>query len=205
MADKEKFIYHTLSNDTVVKFPSDMSTKLRMEKIKQFEEAIGPGPVGASIKAASHGLETVAPDSLRYGVPIIAGTLSKNAWITSALDGVAEFGARELEDYLEKHPKVDQVAVVGASHETWGESIWAYIKLPYEQSPPKLFSDEHKKLEDDIKAYCSENLAGYKIPEHIIPKTYLPLNRITKGDKKSLKEEVEKIRNKANKKSRRLF
>lgn len=110
----DDFTYHTLSNDQVVKFPGDMPTKNRMAKIRAFELAIAPGSavvpeLGADIAAAGHGIEAVGPDAIRYGVPILAGLLSKNAWIVSAIDGVSEFGSRELKGYLESKEYGDKV------------------------------------------------------------------------------------------------
>ena len=46
--------------------------------------------------------------------------------------------------------------------------------------------------EDEIKAFCSEHLADYKIPRQIVFRTALPLTPIGKIMKSALKEEYEK-------------
>ncbi len=62
---------------------------------------------------------------------------------------------RELEDHLRSHPAVLDVVVVGVPNEVLGELICACV-LPVEGA---LIT------EDEIREYCSEALASYKVPD----------------------------------------
>lgn len=61
---------------------------------------------------------------------------------------------REIEEVLAAHPAVNEVAVVGTPHETWGQQVSAYVVLQGN------FSVSAEQLED----FCRERLASFKIP-----------------------------------------
>lgn len=64
---------------------------------------------------------------------------------------------REIEDLIFTHPKVAGVAVFGIPDEFFGEVVVAWIRL-------------HANTEcsaDEIRAYCKDNLAHFKIPKLI--------------------------------------
>ena len=64
---------------------------------------------------------------------------------------------REIEEFLFTHPKVAQVAVFGIPDEFYGEEVMAWIQL-------------HAGLnatEDEIKDFCKDQIAHFKIPKHI--------------------------------------
>ncbi len=72
----------------------------------------------------------------------------------------------EVEDVLAKHPAVLEVAVVGIPHPKWGETVLAEIVTKEGQSCST----------DEVKEFCSEKLAKYKIPRYYefvesLPKT----------------------------------
>jgi len=86
---------------------------------------------------------------------------------------------REIEIPLEKHPKIMEVAVVGAPDPALGERVAAFIVL---NEPGTMTADE-------VKEYLSDKIAKYKIPEFIqflpeLPKN--PTGKILKPDLKKM-------------------
>lgn len=75
----------------------------------------------------------------------------------------------EVENIIETHPKVAECSVVGVVDERQGESVKAYVV--------KADKSLH---EEDIKALCKENLAGYKCPRHIEFIAELPKSTVGK-------------------------
>jgi len=65
---------------------------------------------------------------------------------------------REIEEYLFQHPKIQEVAVFGVPDKKFGEAVAAWVKLRDGQSMDV----------DEIRAYCNEQIAYYKVPKHII-------------------------------------
>ncbi|MGE0753666.1 MAG: AMP-binding protein [Alphaproteobacteria bacterium] len=64
---------------------------------------------------------------------------------------------REIEEFLFTHEAVAQVAVFGVPDEKYGEELCAWIQLA-----------EGKQLsEEEVRAFCKQNLAHYKVPRHI--------------------------------------
>ena len=64
---------------------------------------------------------------------------------------------REIEEFLYQHPKIADVYVVGLPDERLGERVLAWIRL----KPRESASDE------EIRDYCRDRIAHFKIPEHI--------------------------------------
>jgi fatty-acyl-CoA synthase len=64
---------------------------------------------------------------------------------------------REIEEFLHTHPKIAEVQVVGIPDEKFGETIAAWVRLK-----PGETATEH-----DIKAFCRDKLAYFKIPQYI--------------------------------------
>ena len=64
---------------------------------------------------------------------------------------------REIEEFLFTHPKVAQVAVFGIPDEYYGEEIMAWIQLHVGETA----------TEDEIRAFCKDQIAHFKIPKHI--------------------------------------
>ena len=64
---------------------------------------------------------------------------------------------REIEDFLFTHPKISEVAVFGIPDEFYGEEIMAWIQLHAGETA----------TEEEIRDYCKEQLAHFKIPKHI--------------------------------------
>ncbi|HLI67717.1 MAG TPA: AMP-binding protein [Caulobacteraceae bacterium] len=64
---------------------------------------------------------------------------------------------REVEEYLYRHPKVEDVTVVGVPDERYGEELCAWIRLKPGEAAQA----------DEIIAFCRGQIAHYKIPRHI--------------------------------------
>ncbi|MGE3147073.1 MAG: acyl-CoA synthetase [Pseudorhodoplanes sp.] len=81
------------------------------------------------------------------------------------ISGGENISSIEVEDALYKHPAVQAAAVVAKPDDKWGETPCAFIELKPGQSASK----------DDLIAWCKSNLAGYKVPRHVVftelPKT----------------------------------
>ncbi|HSV81124.1 MAG TPA: AMP-binding protein [Ramlibacter sp.] len=72
---------------------------------------------------------------------------------------------REIEEFLFRHPKVQSVQVFGVPDPRYGEEVCAWIVLkPGEQSS-----------EDEIRAFCREQIAHYKVPRYIRFVTEMPM------------------------------
>jgi fatty-acyl-CoA synthase len=64
---------------------------------------------------------------------------------------------REIEEFLYQHPKIEQVEIVGVPDERYGEEICAWIKL----------REGETSSEEEIRNFCREEIAHFKIPRYI--------------------------------------
>ena len=64
----------------------------------------------------------------------------------------------EIEACLLEYPECEEVAVVGIEHDTWGEEVGVVMKLQASATADA----------DAIKSFCKAELAGYKVPEHVV-------------------------------------
>jgi fatty-acyl-CoA synthase len=64
---------------------------------------------------------------------------------------------REIEEFLYTHPKISEVQVVGIPNARLGEIVVAWVRLRPNQSATK----------EEIRDFCREQIAYFKIPEHI--------------------------------------
>ncbi len=80
---------------------------------------------------------------------------------------------REVEEVLDSHPAVREVAVIGRPSEDWGETVTAVVVAARPVSS------------DDLRAHAAEQLASYKVPKRIEFIEQLPRNamgKIVRGD-----------------------
>ncbi len=85
----------------------------------------------------------------------------------------------EVENLLTKHPNVQMAAGIGVTDPVLGEVGRYYIVL----APDAELSDE------EIKSYCAQHLADYKVPKQVVFKDALPLTPVGKIMKSKLKED----------------
>ncbi|WP_428485189.1 AMP-binding protein [Rhodopila sp.] len=64
---------------------------------------------------------------------------------------------REIEEFLYRHPAILDVQVFGVPDERFGEELCAWVKLRTGET----------LTEDDVKAFCKDQIAHYKVPRHV--------------------------------------
>ncbi|NWK76629.1 AMP-binding protein [Aquitalea sp. LB_tupeE] len=64
---------------------------------------------------------------------------------------------REVEEFFYRHPKIQEVQVIGVPDDRFGEELCAWIKL----------RDGETASIDDMRAFCQGQIAHYKIPRYI--------------------------------------
>ncbi|NMG41661.1 AMP-binding protein [Chelativorans sp. ZYF759] len=81
------------------------------------------------------------------------------------ISGGENVSSLEVESVLHGHPAVLLAAVVAAPHDKWGETPVAFLEL----------RDGATATPEELRAYCREHLAGYKVPSQFrfieLPKT----------------------------------
>ncbi len=85
----------------------------------------------------------------------------------------------EVEDVLYRHPAVAEVAVIGVSHERWGEVPKAIVVL----KPGRTTTAE------ELIGFCEGRLGHYKIPKAVAFTEALPRNAAGKVLKRVLREQ----------------
>ncbi len=85
----------------------------------------------------------------------------------------------EVESALSKHAAVEQVAVIGIPHDTWGEQVHAVVVLRAGAEAD----------EDELRDFTRELIAGYKVPKSIeFRDEPLPLSGAMKVLKRDLRK-----------------
>jgi fatty-acyl-CoA synthase len=64
---------------------------------------------------------------------------------------------REIEEYLYRHPKIQDVQVFGVPDQRYGEELCAWIRL----------REGERATEEEIREFCRGQIAHYKIPHYI--------------------------------------
>jgi long-chain acyl-CoA synthetase len=79
---------------------------------------------------------------------------------------------REIEEVISAHPAVLEVGVAGIPDAAKGEvaKAWVVLKRDVPNTPTP----------DEIRAYCRERLAPYKVPAHVEFRTELPKTMVGK-------------------------
>ena len=85
---------------------------------------------------------------------------------------------REIEEFLYTHPDISDVQVYGVPDEKYGEQVAAAIK-----------KRPHSDLTaEDVKEYCRQNIAYYKVPEYVDFVEEYPMTASGKIQKYKLRE-----------------
>ena len=85
---------------------------------------------------------------------------------------------REVEEYLHRHPQIQEVQVFGVPDDRYGEELCAWIVLKAGQ----------EASEEDILQFCKGQIAHFKIPRYIRFKTELPITVTGKAQKFKMRE-----------------
>ena len=64
---------------------------------------------------------------------------------------------REIEEFLYRHPKIQDVQVFGIPDPRYGEELCAWIRL----------RDGDEAMAEEIRTFCQGQIAHFKIPRHI--------------------------------------
>jgi len=89
---------------------------------------------------------------------------------------------REIEEFLYRHPKIQDIQVFGVDDKKYGEEIcaWAILK-----------QNECSSL-DEIKEFCNGQIAHYKIPRYVKFVNEFPMTVTGKIQKFIMREKMEK-------------
>lgn len=89
----------------------------------------------------------------------------------------------EVESVLYEHPAILEAAIIGLPDEVWGEAVCAVIVL----------KDGAVIDEQELRSFCRQKLAGYKVPRRIFIEQQLPRNASGKILKYQLREKMKQI------------
>jgi fatty-acyl-CoA synthase len=85
---------------------------------------------------------------------------------------------RELEEFLYAHPSVADVQVVGVPDDRYGEELCAWV-IP--RAGAEL-------AEEDVRAFCRERLARFKVPRYVLMTDAFPMTVTGKVQKFKLRD-----------------
>ncbi|KXU88688.1 AMP-binding protein [Paraburkholderia monticola] len=92
---------------------------------------------------------------------------------------------REIEEFLFRHPKVQTVQVFGVPDQKYGEEICAWI----------ILKAGERATEDEIREFCRDQIAHYKIPRYIRFVDEMPMTVTGKVQKFAMRERmIEELR-----------
>ena len=87
---------------------------------------------------------------------------------------------REIEEFLHTSPDVSDVSVIGVPDERYGEAIMAWV----------ILAEGSSVDEDDLREFCREKIAHYKVPRHVKLVTELPMTVTGKVQKYKMREQA---------------
>jgi acyl-CoA synthetase (AMP-forming)/AMP-acid ligase II len=94
------------------------------------------------------------------------------------ISGGVNIYPREIEEVINAHPSVSEVAVIGRPSEKWGEQVTAFV-VPASGATIS---------EQELDSLCRETLAGFKAPREYLILDALPRNAAGKVLKRELRE-----------------
>ncbi|MDQ7779100.1 MAG: AMP-binding protein [Planctomycetota bacterium] len=145
------------------------------EPLRSQEGTDAPHPNPLPEGEGTDGAITVAR---RYVQPASLGQEIENAWFSAGdlamkdedgyfwlvdrkdnmiITGGEHVYPTEVEEIIARHPAVFDVAVVGASHEKWGEAVVAVV----------ILKEGQKCTEAEIVDFCADKMARYKKPKTV--------------------------------------
>ncbi|MBN1814090.1 MAG: long-chain fatty acid--CoA ligase [Anaerolineae bacterium] len=171
------------------------STEARIVDTETGEHELGPGEVGELILRGPQVMKgywqmpTETANALRDGW-LYTGDIARmdaNGYFQivdrkkDMILGAGGFNIypREVEEVLYEHPKVKEAAAVGVPIKEKGERVKAYVVL----------KEGETATEEEIIAFCRENMAPYKVPRYVEFRDELPKTMVGKVLRRVLLEE----------------
>lgn len=134
----------------------------------------------------------------RFGDRYFAGDSAKrdadgDLWVLGRVDDVMNVSGHrlstpEIESALVSHPSVAEAAVVGATDETTGQAVMAFIILSDEAQGQNL---NHEELEQEIRAHVGVEISPIAKPKRVVIVPELPKTRSGKIMRRLLKDVAE--------------
>ena len=87
---------------------------------------------------------------------------------------------REIEEFLYTHPKIQDAQVIGVPDQKYGEEVCAWVKA----------KDGEKLSEDEIRAFCKQRIAYFKVPRYIRLVDEYPMTVTGKIQKFKMREQM---------------
>jgi fatty-acyl-CoA synthase len=94
--------------------------------------------------------------------------------------GGENISPREIEEFLYRQPAVSDVAVVGVPDPKFGEAVCACVRLREGMSA----------TEEEIREFCREQIAHYKVPRYVRFVDSFPLTISGKVQKYLMREQL---------------
>ncbi len=85
---------------------------------------------------------------------------------------------REIEEFLFRHPKIQEVQTFGVPDEKYGEELCAWVVLKAGET----------STEEEIRAFCKGQIAHYKVPRYVRFKDALPMTVTGKPQKFKMRD-----------------
>jgi fatty-acyl-CoA synthase len=96
---------------------------------------------------------------------------------------------REIEEFLYRHPKIQDVQIFGVADDRYGEELCAWIRP---RSGETLTIDDVRDFcQEQIRGYCQGKIAHYKIPRYVKLVDEFPMTVTGKIQKFLMRQEVE--------------
>ena len=189
----------TLPNDTLERRTETVGRAMPWVEIKVVDEEGRVVPVGAKGEICTRGYSVMQGywnDEERT-----AETIDSAGWLHSGdiatmdaagyvrivgrikdmiIRGGENIYPREVEEFLYQHPAISEVQVFGVPDEKMGEEVWAWIQL----------NEGFDLTEEDVKAYCRDQITHFKIPRHIRFVTEYPMTVTGKIQKFVMRDEM---------------
>jgi fatty-acyl-CoA synthase len=87
---------------------------------------------------------------------------------------------REIEEFLYRHPKIQDVQVIGVPDQRYGEELCAWVRL----------HDGETATAEEVRAFCQGQIAHYKIPRYVKFVDAFPMTVTGKIQKFVMREET---------------
>ena len=191
-------ITQTRTNDPIERRVSTVGRKLPDVEVKLVDvdtgEEVGPNEQGALCTRGYHVMKGYykMPDETEEVIDeegwLHTGdlaTMDEDGYvkITGRADDMIIRGGeniypREIEEFLYTHPEISDVQVYGVPDEKYGERVAAAI----------IKKKDASLTDEDVKEYCRENIAHYKVPEYVDFVEEYPMTASGKIQKYKLRE-----------------